>query len=147
MEDKTISPLETYYLLCRAYVDDLNRLENKHIAKDYFYNRKYEVGFKDKETGKIGYIADIETALKETEMEHTLRVRLENANYELVRKEQANEKQLKALEIIKNKRVNVDFLLDCKTLEQYNYSCLQYELDRQCLTQEEYDLLKEVIGK
>ena len=54
-------------------------------------------------------------------------------------------KYCKAIKIIKKKRVNVDFLLDCKTLEQYNNSCLRYELDRECLTQEEYDLLKEVL--
>lgn len=42
----------------------------------------------------------IENELKEYEMEHTLRVRLENINYELVREKQENEKKLKALEII-----------------------------------------------
>ena len=48
------------------------------------------------------YCCDIiETALKDYEMEHTLRVRLENINYELVREKQENEKKLKALEIIK----------------------------------------------
>ena len=39
----------------------------------------------------------IEKELKEGEMEHTLRVRLENINYELVREKQENEKKLKAL--------------------------------------------------
>lgn len=39
----------------------------------------------------------IAQALKEYEMEHTLRVRLENINYELVREKQENEKKLKAL--------------------------------------------------
>lgn len=44
----------------------------------------------------------IETALKDYEMEHTLRIRLENINYELVREKQKNDKELKALEIIKD---------------------------------------------
>lgn len=39
----------------------------------------------------------IEKELKEGEMEHTLRVRLENINYELVREKQESEKKLKAL--------------------------------------------------
>ena len=40
---------------------------------------------------------NIENALKDYEMEHTLRIRLENANYELVRKNQENEKKLEAI--------------------------------------------------
>lgn len=39
----------------------------------------------------------IEKELKEGEMEHNLRVRLENINYELVREKQESEKKLKAL--------------------------------------------------
>lgn len=54
-------------------------------------------------------------------------------------------KKIKALEIIKNKRVNVDFFLDCKSLIEYNNSCLLFALDSFCLTQEEYNLLKEVL--
>ena len=46
---------------------------------------------------------------------------------------------LKALEIIKNKRVNVDWLLETEDVEEYNES-LYYEL-----TVGEYDLLKEVL--
>lgn len=46
-------------------------------------------------------IAMIETALKNYEMEHALRIRLENINYELVREKEKNQKKLKALEIIR----------------------------------------------
>ena len=60
------------------------------------------------------------------------------------------EKELKALEIIKNKRVNVDLLIDCiylykgRALEYYNkkFNILNYDMRH--LTQEEYELLKEV---
>lgn len=48
-------------------------------------------------------------------------------------------KKLKALEIIKKKEVNVRFLISCKTLEEYNCVISDH------LTQEEYDLLKEVL--
>lgn len=46
---------------------------------------------------------NIENALKDYEMEHTLRIRLENANYELVRKNQENEKKLEAIKDLESK--------------------------------------------
>lgn len=52
------------------------------------------------------------------------------------------ERELRALEIIKNKKVNVNLLLDtqeCPDLDHYN--CYAF----QPLTQEEYDLLSEVL--
>ena len=49
------------------------------------------------------------------------------------------EKELKALEIIKNKKVDVSFLE--LGLEQYNTNLRK----KHQLTQEEYDLLKEVL--
>lgn len=48
-------------------------------------------------------------------------------------------KYKKALEIIKVKRVNVDLLYYCLKLQDYNDNA------RIHLTQEEYDLLKEVL--
>ena len=50
------------------------------------------------------------------------------------------EKELKALEIIKNKELNIYFVKRM-SLEDFNFCC-QYQ---QQLTQEEYDLLKEVL--
>lgn len=53
------------------------------------------------------------------------------------------ETSLKALEIIKNKRVDVDVLLNCKTLEDFNgameytHNCKDFNL-----TLEQFDLLK-----
>ena len=52
------------------------------------------------------------------------------------------EKELKALEIIKDKRVNVEWLLKCfKDYDLETYNTYQTKP----LTQEEYDLLKEVL--
>lgn len=48
---------KAFKLFCEQYVKDLNRLENKEIAKDYFYNPKYECGLQF--DGKTVYIADI----------------------------------------------------------------------------------------
>lgn len=86
-------------------------------------------------------ISIIATALKDYEMEHTLRIRLENAIYELVREKQENEKKLKALEIIKGKEVNVFLLLHSRNLKIYN----DIVEDNRKLTQEKYDLLKEAL--
>ena len=58
------------------------------------------------------------------------------------------EKELKALEIIKNKKVNVDALLNCYFLCEYN-EAMDYTYNEIAnnffLTQEEFDLLKEVL--
>ena len=52
------------------------------------------------------------------------------------------EKELKALEIIKKKKVNLELLPQCNNVRIYN-KCVHY-FDRQ-LDQEDFDLLKEVI--
>lgn len=52
------------------------------------------------------------------------------------------EKSLKALEIIKEKYVNVDLLSDVDSLEEYN-SEIMWSYQR--LTEEEFNLLKEVL--
>ena len=51
--------------------------------------------------------------------------------------------KLKALEIIKEKRVNVDLLHVCRSLEEYNMEILPF--GSTSLTQEEYELLKGVL--
>ena len=54
------------------------------------------------------------------------------------------EKELKALEVIKNKNFDLFYLQDSKDLEMYNDACDSFR--NLCyLTQEEYDLLKEVL--
>ena len=49
------------------------------------------------------------------------------------------ETALKALDIIKKKRVNVEWLLETENVEEYNESLYNN------LTNDEYDLLKEVL--
>ena len=76
---------------------------------------------------------------------------LKSFNSKLWVERQDNEKKLKALEIIKEKRVDVCYFMNCRTLEEYNDDVLgsyAYEKDdaeQRMLTQEEYDLLKEVL--
>ena len=97
------------------------------------------VKFSSKDIDFDTLYAIVETALKQGEMEHTLRNRLENVNYELVRDNQAYKK---TLEIIKKKRVDVQLLKDSKNLNDYNW-CVHTK-DR-ALTKEEYNLLKEML--
>ena len=52
-------------------------------------------------------------------------------------------KSLKALEIIKKKQVNVGDFIRCKSIEDYNDYCCYNEKEQ--LTQEEFDLMKEVL--
>ena len=61
-------------------------------------------------------------------------------NYDYNKEEyDAIEKELKALEIIKEKKVNVKWLLNSYSCDDYNN---WYDIH---LTEEEYDLLKEVL--
>lgn len=61
------------------------------------------------------------------------------------------EKNKKALEIIKEKRVDVCYFMNCRTLEEYNddvlasYAYDQVDAEQRMLTQEEYNLLKEIL--
>ena len=52
------------------------------------------------------------------------------------------EKELKALEIIKNKNVELEYLKCCEDYEQYKTLCSYWNE----ITEEECDLLKEVLG-
>ena len=84
-------------------------------------------------------ISIIETALKRLE-------KIETTTHSVLREDISN--KLKALEIIKEKRVDVDYLITCierniKPLQNYNeYIKEFYGIE---LAQEEYDLLKEVL--
>ena len=60
-------------------------------------------------------------------------IKISKCEYEMLKK------KTKALEIIKNKKVNVKWLLNSNSYEEYNK---WYDIP---LTQEEYDLLKEVL--
>lgn len=53
------------------------------------------------------------------------------------------EKELKALMIVKEKRVNADLLYYSKNLDDYNGNIV---VDNRMLTKEEFDLLNEVLN-
>lgn len=55
------------------------------------------------------------------------------------------EKELKAFEIIKNKGVEVGLVMICNTYQDYEKWYINNHVGMQKLTQEEYDLLKEVL--
>lgn len=76
----------------------------------------------------------IETALKDYEKRLILAKEYQDINNVA--------KRLKALEIIKDKKVNVGLLSRCVTGERYNKG-ICYEPRH--LTQEEYDLLREIL--
>lgn len=58
--------------------------------------------------------------------------------------EQDKIKKLKALEIIKKKKINFDYIEYCDTYEQYRTLC-RYYYHWPNLTQDEFDLLREVL--
>ena len=64
-------------------------------------------------------------------------------NYGII--DNGTQKKLKALEIIKNKRVDVRYLFQCKSLRDYNYIYKGTNQSELCLSKEEYNLLKEVL--
>ena len=111
----------------------------------------------------------IETELKDYEMEHTLRIRLENINYELVRENAelkqmirnfneaigeptiitpSIEKKLKALKIIKDE-FEIDFNDKKQTITLQSvekpFTHIRFSLTREIKNKDKYDLLKEVL--
>ena len=56
------------------------------------------------------------------------------------------EKELKAFEIVKNKNVECWYLTQCEDLEEYNDYKLKKDGTYFTLTQEEFELLKEVLN-
>lgn len=102
----------------------------------------------------IGSFDIIETALKDYEKQHQTDIDLLGTAYKT---NVQNEKKLKALEIIKKKRVdmdflfeeweeeNMDFLSEEREEENWEFALENYNMNHEIeLTQEEYDLLKEV---
>jgi hypothetical protein len=54
------------------------------------------------------------------------------------------QEQKKALEIIKEKGIDVGFLKTCKDVKEYNYYCFDEETNK-TLTTEEFNLIKEIL--
>ena len=89
----------------------------------------------------------IETTLKDYEELKQINIDRSKQLLELVSEQTENSKKLKALEIIKNKRVDVWLILhvidNSDNVEDYN--AINKRPIGGNLTQEEYDLLKEVL--
>ena len=81
----------------------------------------------------------IETALKDYERRLKLAKEYEDVN--------KVGKRLKALEIIKEKKVNVNLLFISEDVNQYNFyiNANVFQWETRTLTKEEYDFLKEVL--
>ena len=87
--------------------------------------------------------AEIETELKRLEELEDRINELEETNHLMFLREHENTKKLKALEIIKKKEVDIGWLKRAKDLREYNSGMGINSYS--ALTQEEYDLLKEVL--
>lgn len=116
------SSLKSY---CYEFTSSMEDLERGLFEKDYEAVKVIETALKDYETLK----------LKDEEIKE-----YKSYSHEQFVQER---KQLKALEIIKEKQVNVLMIkLTCKTVEEYNHLI---QPKWRTLTQEEFDLLKEVL--
>lgn len=66
-----------------------------------------------------------------------------------LKEEEIIRKGLKAMEIVKNKKVHINLIINCKNVDDYNKNLLMTHFKKDAkqmyLTQEEYDLLKEVL--
>lgn len=73
-------------------------------------------------------------------------------NLNIIKDSKFHEK-IKALEIVKDKQVEVCYFMNCETLEEYNddvIAAYAYEEDaakQRMLTKEEYELLKEILNE
>lgn len=119
---KELTPLEA---LERLY--DYHNLPNRNV-----------VAYLLEQENLPTYRKIIETALKELE------VKREVIDYLLTGDD---EKKLKTLEIIKEKSVDIGFLQYSSTVDLYNHYIVEHAWTKHTssLTQEEYDLLKEVL--
>lgn len=84
----------------------------------------------------------IETALKRQDSIEITAIDIEQDNKELCKE---NKKLKRVLEIIKKKDVSMYWLRNSKSVDEYNNFILTDKRQYQKLTQEEYDLLKEVL--
>lgn len=105
--------------------DELSPLEALEEIRNFFHP------FENEETFEI-----IETTLKDYEKKTKLAKEYDDVNNVA--------KRLKALEIIKEKQVDVYAVIESKSLKEMN-DRFWFPKEEYKLTQEEYDLLKEVL--
>lgn len=115
---KELSPLKAF----KKVREQNDFLKERNIPKEYRYDDELDV---------------IETALKDYK-----RVMVEKNN---LFKRWTKEHQ--ALEIIKEKRVNIFVLIESKDVNVYNYHLKthRFQFEKYLLTQEEFDFLREVL--
>ena len=88
------------------------------------------------------------TAIRNCETERSLRINLENINYELVREKEKNQRKLKALEIIKETfdfSVEIGSCPDGTITYRLNVWCKGTPVVCRNISKDKYDLLKEVL--
>ena len=116
-QTKQLTPLEAFQLFCKEL-----KIENSEFA------------------------IIVEKALKREESIEITAIDIEQDNKELCKE---NKKLKRVLEIIKEKNVNLGLIKISKSVEEYNkwalVNNLFVDIDQRTLTQEEYDLLKEVL--
>ena len=132
-----------YLLNSYEKTKELSLLEKLQAIKEAFLDQNVSIEYKGK---KVDFFKDIENALKDYEKILTAKECFKDTAYKisglpLPQTMEDELKKLKALEIIKKKRVNVHLLILSDSLEKYNFNLLPYRK----LTQEEFDLLKEVL--
>lgn len=88
--------------------------------------------------GELTHLKQVEQELKEGQLWKQKYDMLEKLHINLIAENGATKK---ILEIIKEKQANITILIGCDSLEEYN----KHPLSWKHLTQEEYDLLKEVL--
>lgn len=117
------------------------------MSKELTPLEAFQLFFKELKIEDSEFARIIETALKrleELEIENSKQFKEKWVQDNLAMTFELNvvKDKLKALEIIKEKRVDVDRLLRSKDLGEYNFSNAYVYQD---LTQDEYDLLREVL--
>lgn len=116
---KKITPLKAF----KKLREQNDFLKERNIPKEYRYDDELDI---------------IETALKEYE---GAKKHIKALNKERIE----NLLKLKAFDIIKEKQVDVYILLKTKSLDEYNEWYVGIQDDFMPLTQDEYELLREVL--
>lgn len=139
-------------------LEALNRIcEHLDLDDEYFYSKNgekadykiIETALKDYELIKQPKIIVVDKKISDDDLEKLINQGIIVGNLEQSKIEPLfdNETQnkLKALEVIKNKQVNVRYLFQCKSLRDYNFVYKGTKQSNLCLTKEEYELLKEAL--
>lgn len=146
------TPLKSFKIIKEIYehfVKTYRELEPKLMIceKEDFDN--VETALKDYEMMKQAKIIVADKKISDDDLEKLKNQRMficgsGESKVELLFDEET-QKKLKALEIIKEKRVDVRYLFQCKSLRDYNFIYKGTNESNLCLTKEEYKLLKDVL--